>query len=62
MRKKLAVAVAGLTAAPVLLTGSPAQAQPCDAPAVVCDVVNHHYYEAYETAQAVYCEVRPPCR
>lgn len=62
MRKRLAVAVAGLVTAPALLTASPAGAQPCTAPAGVCDVVNHYYYEAYDTAQAVYCEVRPPCR
>ena len=61
-RKGLAVAVAGLMAAPVLVMGSPAHAEPCTAPAEVCDVVNHYYYRAYETVQGVYCEVRPPCR
>jgi hypothetical protein len=68
MRKRLSVVVAGLLAASALVIGSPAQAQPevCDSTepvlAYVCDTVEHYYWEAYLTAQEVYCKLNPPCR
>lgn len=75
MRKSVSTGLAGMLAASALVIASPAQAQPevCDSPdpvvAYLCQTVEsvpgwvrYYYDEVRETAEEIYCKVKPPCR